>query len=109
MQITQITPDYSVAPQIYPGDIAALREQGFRTIICNRPDDEEPGQPDWETIATAAEAEGLEAHHLPIGPDISVEAQKANFARIYADAPKPILAYCRTGNRSTLIHDAVNG
>jgi uncharacterized protein (TIGR01244 family) len=70
-------------------------------IICNRPDDEEPGQPLAADIQDAAQAEGLEFRHVPIirgiGP-ADVEAMKEALEA----APGKLLAYCRTGNRSAL-------
>ena len=45
MEYRQITDEYAVAGQIAPEDIAAIKAAGFRSIICNRPDDEQPGQP----------------------------------------------------------------
>jgi len=48
----------SVAPQIAPGDIPAIKAAGFVAIVNNRPDDEEPGQPDGAAIAQAAPRRG---------------------------------------------------
>ena len=54
MEYRQITDDYAVSGQITPEDIAAIKAAGFRSIICNRPDDEQPGQPSAAEIAVAA-------------------------------------------------------
>ena len=48
MEYRQITDEYAVSGQIAADDIAAIKAAGFRSIICNRPDDEQPGQPTAE-------------------------------------------------------------
>ena len=53
MEYRQITEEYAVSGQIAPEDIAAIKAAGFRSIICNRPDDEQPGQPTADEIAMA--------------------------------------------------------
>ena len=58
MEYRQITDDYAVSGQIVTDDVAAIKEAGFRSIICNRPDDEQPGQPSAAEIAVAVEAAG---------------------------------------------------
>jgi uncharacterized protein (TIGR01244 family) len=91
----------SVSGQIQPADVPGLKASGVTMIICNRPDDEEPGQPLAADIQDAAQAEGLEFRHVPIirgiGP-ADVEAMKEALEA----APGKLLAYCRTGNRSAL-------
>lgn len=91
----------SVSGQIQPADVPGLKASGVTMIICNRPDDEEPGQPLAADIQDAAQAEGLEFRHVPIirgiGP-ADVEAMK----EAVEAAPGKLLAYCRTGNRSAL-------
>jgi uncharacterized protein (TIGR01244 family) len=91
----------SVSGQIQPADVLGLKASGVTMIICNRPDDEEPGQPLAADIQDAAQAEGLEFRHVPIirgiGP-ADVEAMK----EAVEAAPGKLLAYCRTGNRSAL-------
>jgi uncharacterized protein (TIGR01244 family) len=91
----------SVSGQIQPADVPGLKASGVTMIICNRPDDEEPGQPRAADIQDAAQAEGLEFRHVPIirgiGP-ADVEAMK----EAVEAAPGKLLAYCRTGNRSAL-------
>lgn len=98
--LKQITPDLVVTGQIAPEDVAALADMGFRMIVCDRPDDEEPGQPAFAAIAAAAEAAGLAARHIPISsPADAGPAQIGAFAAALTEAGGPVLAYCRTGNR----------
>ena len=109
MEPKKLTETLSVAGQVQPGEVEQLARAGFKAIICNRPDDEEPGQPDFAEIAAAAEAQGLEVRHIPVDASRTVEMQKDEFARALAELPSPVLAYCRTGNRCTLLHQAISG
>jgi sulfide:quinone oxidoreductase len=93
----------SVSRQIGVDDIGAIAGAGFRSIVCNRPDDEDPGQPQFATIAAAAAAVGLRAVHQPVASGAVTATDGVMFASILADLPKPVLAYCRSGARSTTL------
>lgn len=91
----------SVSPQIDPAQVAAIAEAGFRAIVNNRPDDEEPDQPDGDAIRAAAEALGLAYHAIPIThAGFSMPQVQAMRAALDA-ADGPVFAYCRSGTRST--------
>ena len=109
METTTLSDTLAVTGQIRPEELARLAEAGFKSIICNRPDHEEPGQPDFDTVAAAAREHGMEARHIPVDAEHPVEMQAAAFARALDELPKPVLAYCRTGNRCTKLHEAVTG
>ncbi|MEW4449115.1 TIGR01244 family sulfur transferase [Qipengyuania sp. JC766] len=106
MQVQDVAPDVGVTGQVRPEDMKALAASGFRSLICNRPDDEEPGQPAWADVAAAAQAEGMEVRHIPVGADIPLESQVPAFADALREMPRPILAFCRTGNRSGMLYRA---
>jgi sulfide:quinone oxidoreductase len=91
----------SVSEQIKPDDIAAIAASGFKSIICNRPDDEATDQPSFAVIEAAAEKAGLVAAYLPVTSATLNAENAAAFAMLMAQLPKPILAYCRSGARST--------
>jgi uncharacterized protein (TIGR01244 family) len=93
----------SVAGQVGPHDIAAAAAQGFTFVINNRPDDEQPGQPSGAEIAAAAEAAGLGYRAIPITHAGFSEQQVAAMLEALAAAPGPVLAFCRSGTRSTLV------
>lgn len=95
----RVTDDLSVAPQISVADVAEAARQGFKTIVNNRPDGEDPGQPTEAEIAAAAKAAGLAFVSVPVrgGP---TPDQVAQTAELFAAAEKPVLAYCRSGTRS---------
>jgi uncharacterized protein (TIGR01244 family) len=88
-----------VSGQIVPEEIASL---GVATIINNRPDGEEPGQPESDAIETAARAAGIDYRHIPVAGAIS-QPQVAQMADALAQAKGPVLAFCRSGTRSTYL------
>ncbi|MGG1947532.1 aminotransferase class V-fold PLP-dependent enzyme [Trinickia sp. NRRL B-1857] len=94
---------FAVSRQIAPADLKAIRNAGFRSVICNRPDGESPDQPAFEEIAAAARELGIEARYLPIEPGENGDAQVDAFGALVEALPKPILAYCRTGNRAGML------
>ena len=88
-----------VAPrQIFPADVPALAAQGIHVLVNNRPDGEEPGQPRSVEIAAAAAAAGLEYRHIPIAGGFPAERIEA---MAQAMDQGIVLAFCRTGTRST--------
>jgi uncharacterized protein (TIGR01244 family) len=95
----RVTEDFTTAPQISVADLAQAAAQGFTTIICHRPDGEDPGQPTAAEMRTAAEAAGLTYVHIPVrgapGP-AEVEAMR----EAVEAAEGAVLAYCRSGTRS---------
>ncbi len=106
MTIRNLTPDFAVSPQIRAEDIPALAAEGFRAIICNRPDGEEAGQPSAEEIRAAAGRAGLGFDHVPVVSRDFDPAEAEKMAAAFAALPKPILAYCRSGARSEALFRA---
>ena len=103
MDVRKIDDRLSVGPQITPAEVTVLRRRGFSAIICNRPDDEDPGQPNFAEIATAAAAQGLEALHIPVVPGAMTDAQVGEFGVALRELPGPVYAYCRTGGRASAL------
>jgi sulfide:quinone oxidoreductase len=101
MDIRHLMPTLSVAPQITAAELDALKQAGYRAIICNRPDGEGSDQPLFAEIAHAAQAVGIEAHYLPAESGQVSDEQGVAFGQLFDSVPKPVLAYCRTGMRST--------
>ncbi|QZH73804.1 MAG: TIGR01244 family phosphatase [Erythrobacter sp.] len=108
MDIRQVDETFAVAPQVQPEDMAALAELGFTTVMCNRPDAEEPGQPPLAVLRAAAEAAGLEFHHVPVSGGMFPSEALAEFRRIRQEATGPVLAYCRSGTRSITMDALAN-
>ncbi len=101
MDIRPLTDELSASPQITTLDLQAVRDAGFKAIVCNRPDGEGADQPNFAEIERAAQAMGLQAHYLPAEPGKVSDEQGVAFGELLSALPKPVLAYCRTGMRST--------
>ena len=98
--IRRIDDRVSVAPQILPEDVSDIAALGFVTIVNNRPDHEEGGQPSGDEIRAAAEAAGLGYVAIPVTPGGLSQQQVTEMAAVLAEANGPVLAYCRSGTRS---------
>jgi uncharacterized protein (TIGR01244 family) len=107
MDVRQITENYSVSPQITPDEIAAVKAAGFRTVICNRPDDEQPGQPSHDAIKTAVEAAGLAFRYIPVVSGQMTMENVEDQAAALDEVEGPVLAYCRSGTRCTNLYAAI--
>jgi sulfide:quinone oxidoreductase len=103
MDLKKITEKTAVSPQITPQDIAAIKEAGFRAIICNRPDGEGADQPSFEEIQATAKKVGLEAAYVPVTSGKVRDEDVESFGAALKDLPRPVLAYCRTGTRSATL------
>ncbi len=103
MDLRRITDDYSVAPQITVQDISAIAGSGFRSIMCNRPDGEDAGQAAYDEIARAAKEQGLEVRCVPIVSSGISPQDRKDFDTALRELPKPLLAYCRSGTRCTML------
>jgi uncharacterized protein (TIGR01244 family) len=99
--ITKITDDFSTAPQIDVADVTEIAAQGFKTIINNRPDNEGGAeQPSSAALRAAAEQAGVTYIHIPVIPNQIEPSQIEAFHTAYQSAMKPVLGFCRTGNRA---------
>lgn len=107
MDIRRLTPDYAVAPQIDPADIAEIVAAGFTTVICNRPDAEVPPDLHAAALRAATEAAGLRFVDNPMRPGGLDPATLARQAQAMAEATGPVLAYCASGNRSAILWSMV--
>ena len=101
MKALQLSPQLSVSAQLSLDDVQQAADLGFKTLICNRPDGEGADQTTFVEIQRAAEALGMSAHYLPIISGQMDDAHAADFGRLLSDKEAPVLAYCRTGTRST--------
>lgn len=102
VEFIRIAEDFWVAPQLSPEDVARAAALGFKTVINNRPDREEPGQPAGDEIERAALGAGLAYFHIPVGPAGVAEPEMKSFDAAIG-AGGPVLAFCRSGTRSTVL------
>ncbi len=89
------------AGQIGPQHIAQVVEKGFKSIVNNRPDMEGgPEQPTSAELENAAREAGLDYVYQPVVSGQITEVDVRTFANHFNELPKPVLMFCRTGNRS---------
>ncbi len=104
MKIKKLTDNFSVAYQIEPCDIKEIKNLGFKAIICNRPDGEAEGQPDMDDIEIEAQKEGLKFYYIPLANRKDISPQMIEKTqKIISETKGAILAFCRTGTRSTIL------
>lgn len=108
LDLRQLTPDLAVAPQIAPEDMAALKAAGFHTVIDNRPDGEIPPDLRADVMAQAAAAAGLVFVANPVIPGSFTPEMVETQRQAMAAAQGKVLAYCASGNRSTVLWELVN-
>ena len=103
VHLVHLSPEFAVAGQLQPADFAEIAAQGFKSIVCNRPDGEDPAQISADVAEAAAVAAGLAFRHFPLRmPDV-LDPVTADATKAMLDTlPGPILAYCRSGTRSAI-------
>ena len=85
--------------------MAELARLGFKSVVNNRPDFEHgPDQPTSAQVEAAALAAGLAYRHLPVNGGYQSPEEVAAFRALVADLPHPLLAFCRSGARSTRLY-----
>lgn len=103
MDIREISPRYSVSPQINPEDLAAIKAAGFTKVICNRPDEEIPPSHHAAIMQAAADQAGLAFFALPLTHQtMTPENISAQMTAVEA-SDGPVLAYCASGTRCSVI------
>jgi uncharacterized protein (TIGR01244 family) len=101
-QTRKLTEQLSVAPFVPPAEVTALAGR-FAMLVNNRPDGEEPGQPSSAEIAAAAAAAGMNYAHIPVVVGNISDEQINAFADAVGAEQGPVLAFCRSGMRSTML------
>lgn len=99
----ELAPQVYVCGQLFETDLQLIAEQGVRSIMNNRPDNETLGQPLSADLAGAAEELGMTFVHFPVNSaSITVHDVEA-FAKACDELERPLLIFCRSGARSTKI------
>lgn len=91
-----------IAGQIRPEDLSAIAAAGVTLVVNNRPDHEEPDQPTTAVVRAAVEAAGLAYRDIPVAGGIAPD-QIAAMADALATNEGKVLAFCRSGTRSTYL------
>ena len=103
LDIKKINDRVSVAGQIQPEDVQAIKQAGFVSIINNRPDGESPDQPSSAQIAEAARTAGLAYYDIPMGREGVTADMVAATQKVLEESDGPVFAFCRSGTRSTTL------
>lgn len=99
----QLSDRIYASPQISLAEVAEAARMGVGLIINNRPEGESDDQIPGDEIASAARAVGLDYVAIPVTHAGFSEGQMKAMVAALASTDKPILAYCRSGTRSTLL------
>jgi uncharacterized protein (TIGR01244 family) len=107
IDIASLSADFAVAPQLAPEHMAEIAKLGYRTVMNNRPDFEAgPSQPTSEVMKRAAQAAGLTYLFIPFATPLMNEVHVQLLRDAWPDLPKPVLAFCRSGTRSSNLFHA---
>lgn len=105
MQINPVSAQFSTTAQITVEDIESIAQQGFKTIVNFRPDNEGgETQPKSADLAAKAKSLGLAYAYIPVIPNQIQPEQVSELAKIIATEATPILGFCRTGNRANNVY-----
>ena len=99
----QITATYFVSPQIEVDDLPTIAAAGIKTVICNRPDEEVPPSHQAAALKAAVEAAGLKFVLMPVTHTTMTSDLVAAQHAAIADNEGPVLAYCASGTRSSIV------
>ncbi|MBL1407021.1 MAG: TIGR01244 family phosphatase [Hyphomicrobiales bacterium] len=99
MNMKRLAEEISVTSQIDLSDVSKIKRMGFRTIMCNRPDGEDAGQPAFNDVEKEAEKYGLSFVFFPVDSGAVNSEDVLAFERVIPEVETPILAYCRSGAR----------
>ncbi|MBJ7551830.1 TIGR01244 family sulfur transferase [Marinomonas ostreistagni] len=102
MKITELSPQYSVSPQIVLPDVAELKRLGFDVVVNNRPDGESDDQPSSDQVKREVEEAGLRYVYNPINLNNLSVAEVSTQNELIQSSDK-VFAYCRTGTRSSVL------
>lgn len=104
MAIHQISDNLYVAPQLTQTDVSDASKLGIKAVICNRPDNEEPNQPTFSEVQQWLTSVGInQSVQQPVVASTINGNDVEQFQQLLQSLPKPVLAYCRTGTRSSLL------
>ena len=99
----KLTDNILVAPQIGLDAVSAAAAAGVTLIINNRPEDESADQTPGPDIEAAARKAGLDYIAIPVTHAGFADWQVTAMADALDKPDGKVLAYCRSGTRSTLL------
>lgn len=107
LPIHPLNDSFAVSPQLQPDDMQAVADAGYKSVIINRPDGEGGDeQPSSESVMAAAAAAGLAVAYQPVVSGAMTYDDVARFRQLLDTLPAPVLAFCRSGTRSSHLYAA---
>lgn len=98
-----LNPQVSVSGQMTLNKFKTLLEQGFKSVIVNRPDQESGNSTSVSELRNLAEKSQVSLIYQPVTAGQITQSDAQEFAKYYNSLPKPILLVCKTGTRSTVL------
>jgi sulfide:quinone oxidoreductase len=95
-----IVPGFSATTQLTVADMELVKSGGFRSVLNNRPDNEEEGQPLSDDLQREAQRLRLEYLHVPATLAPLTEDELTEFVVALKALPEPVLGFCRSGTRA---------
>jgi uncharacterized protein (TIGR01244 family) len=106
LPIIPVNEEFAVAAQLSAAQVHDVNAMGFRALLNTRPDGEGgPDQPSHAEISAAAKALGLAYVFIPISPSTQTDADVVQMREALKTLPRPILGFCRSGNRVRRLYD----
>jgi len=99
----KVTEGVFASPQIGVAEVREAAAMGVTLVINNRPEGESDDQTPGAEIEAAARAAGLDYRAIPVTHAGFSEGQVQAMAEALAESEGAVLAYCRSGTRSTLL------
>ena len=93
----------SVAGQMTTDKFQQLIKAGFKSVIVNRPDQEQGNTVSVAQLRQTAEQSQVSVIYQPILSGKISQTDVIEFAKYYNELPKPILMVCRSGSRSSIL------
>ncbi len=104
MDLRPLDDTLSVTPQLDPADLPGLAASGVGTIICNRPDAENPPDRQAAAMQAATEAAGMAFVFNPVTmQQLTMQAVEEQADAVDGAAEGGVVAYCASGTRSTIL------
>ncbi|MEO0062507.1 MAG: Beta-lactamase hydrolase-like protein [Pseudomonadota bacterium] len=99
----QVTDSFWASPQIDVADLHEAARLGCTLVINNRPEGESDDQTDGSTIEQEARKLGMNYLAIPVTHAGFSEPQVDALVQALENNAGRVLAYCRSGTRSTLL------
>lgn len=103
MTFRPLAPDFAISPQIDPADLPQIAQAGYTTVICNRPDGENPPSHQAAVMEAEAAKAGISFVYNPMGGGGLSMDMIDEQAEAIAGSEGKTLAYCASGMRSAML------